>query len=82
MKRRVVITGMGMVTPLGVGVEKTWRSVCLGESGVGEVKRFDASGLPVRFAAETSEPPAHEEDQGDLKLRLDWPYEFKTPCRK
>jgi len=70
MKRRVVITGMGMVTPLGVGVEKTWRSVCRGESGVGEVRRFDASGLPVRFAAETCEPPAHEDDQGDLKLRL------------
>jgi len=70
MKRRVVITGMGMVTPLGLGVEKTWQAVCRGESGVGEVKRFDASGLPVRFAAETCEPPAHADDEGDLKLRL------------
>ena len=70
MKRRVVITGMGMVTPLGVGVEKTWQAVCEGQSGVRKVSRFDASGLPVGFAAETCEPPEHEADQGDLKLRL------------
>ena len=70
MTRRVVITGMGMVTPLGVGVEKTWEAVCRGESGVREVTRFDASGLPVRFAAQTQEPAPREEDGGDLKLRL------------
>ena len=70
MSRRVVVTGMGMVTPLGVGVEETWQAVCRGDSGVRKVTRFDASGLPVGFAAQTSEPPAHPEDQGDLKLRL------------
>jgi 3-oxoacyl-[acyl-carrier-protein] synthase II len=70
MSRRVVITGVGMVTPLGVGVEATWRAVVAGESGIGPIERFDASGLPVRFAAEAESPPTHPEDGGDLKARL------------
>jgi 3-oxoacyl-[acyl-carrier-protein] synthase II len=70
MSRRVVITGMGMVTPLGVGVESTWTSVCAGESGIAGIERFDPSGLPVRFAGETAPPPVQPEDGGDLKLRL------------
>jgi len=61
---------MGMVTPLGVGVEDTWTKVCAGESGIGGIERFNPSGLPVRFAAETAPPPAQPEDGGDLKLRL------------
>jgi len=57
--RRVAITGMGMVTPLGVGVEKNWKAVLAGESGVGEVTRFDASRLPSRIAGEVKDfqPP-------------------------
>ena len=70
MSRRVVITGMGMVTPLGVGVERTWSAVCAGASGVGPIDRFDASSLPVSFAAQTAPPPSHPADCGDLKLRL------------
>jgi len=70
MKRRVVITGMGMVTPLGVGVEPTWQAVCAGESAIKRIERFDPTGLPVRFAAESAAPPVQPEDCGDLKLRL------------
>ncbi len=70
MSRRVVITGIGMVTPLGGTVEETWRHVCAGRSGVGPVTRFDASSLPVTFAAEAAPVEAHPLDQGDLKLRL------------
>ena len=70
MKRRVVITGMGMVTPLGVDVESTWSSVCSGESAIKPIDRFDPTGLPVRFAAQTEAPPLQPEDEGDLKLRL------------
>ena len=70
MKRRVVITGMGMVTPLGVNTEQTWNAVCAGRSGIGPITRFDSSGMPVTFAAETEEVPAHPSDEGDLKLRL------------
>ena len=70
MKRRVVITGMGAVTPLGVGIESTWSAVCAGKSAVRPIERFDPTGLPVRFAAETAKPPTQPEDCGDLKLRL------------
>lgn len=55
MSRRVVITGMGLVTPLGVGVEETWSALCAGKSGVGEITRFDASGFETRIAAEVDD---------------------------
>ena len=49
---RIVITGMGAVTPLGIGVADYWRALIEGECGVGPLTRFDASGLPVRIAGE------------------------------
>ncbi len=49
---RVVVTGLGMVTPLGIGVEATWAALCAGRSGVGPITRFDSTGFPVRIAAE------------------------------
>lgn len=49
---RIVITGMGAVTPLGIGVTDYWRSLIEGRSGVGLLTRFDAAALPVRIAAE------------------------------
>ncbi|MFO7964890.1 MAG: beta-ketoacyl-ACP synthase II [Desulfobacterales bacterium] len=52
MVRRVVITGVGLVTPLGTGVEKTWSALCAGKSGIGEITKFDASDLDTRIAAE------------------------------
>ena len=52
MKRRVVVTGLGLVTPVGIGVEETWSALCAGKSGVGEITRFDASGFQTRIAAE------------------------------
>ena len=55
MKKRVVITGMGLVTPVGIGVEKTWESLCAGKSGVGEITRFDTSGYQTRIAAEVKD---------------------------
>ena len=55
MNRRVVITGMGLVTPLGTGVDKTWRALCNGESGVGPITRFDASKYRTRIAAEVKD---------------------------
>jgi 3-oxoacyl-[acyl-carrier-protein] synthase II len=48
--RRVVVTGMGMVTPLGCGVETTWRRLIAGESGARKVDTFDVSDLPARIA--------------------------------
>jgi 3-oxoacyl-[acyl-carrier-protein] synthase II len=50
--RRVVVTGLGMVTPLGCGVEHTWQRLVTGQSGVTRVERFDVSDLPARIAGQ------------------------------
>jgi 3-oxoacyl-[acyl-carrier-protein] synthase II len=50
--RRVVVTGLGMVTPLACGVEKTWARLLDGESGAGTIKRFDAAHLATTYACE------------------------------
>lgn len=50
--RRVVITGLGLVTPLDIGVPKTWEKLCQGQSGIGPITRFDASQFPVQIAGE------------------------------
>ena len=60
MDRRVVITGLGLVTPLGIGVEETWTALCEGKSGIGEITRFDASGFDTKIAGEVKD--FHPED--------------------
>ena len=52
LSRRVVITGLGAITPLGNSLPEFWSNVIAGRSGVGEITLFDASNLPTRFAAE------------------------------
>lgn len=52
MTRRVVITGLGMVSPLGIGIEENWENACAGKSGIGRVTRFDATDFPSRLAGE------------------------------
>ncbi len=52
MARRVVITGLGMVTPLGIGVEGNWESVLKGKSGIGPITKFDASSFASQIAGE------------------------------
>jgi len=51
----VAITGMGLVTPIGIGIEPVWESLRSGRSGIGPVTRFDASGYPTRIAGEVAE---------------------------
>ena len=52
MRRRVVITGIGMVTPLGADRETVWKRLLAGESGVGYTTLFDASNFPTKISAE------------------------------
>ncbi len=66
--RRVVVTGLGMVSPLGNGVETTWKRILAGESGAGPITHFDASDLPCRIAFEVKEGDG---TNGTLK-RDDW----------
>jgi 3-oxoacyl-[acyl-carrier-protein] synthase II len=52
MKRRVVVTGLGLVTPLGIGVEETWAALVGGKSGIGRITKFDATLMATRIAGE------------------------------
>ncbi|HEY5672606.1 MAG TPA: beta-ketoacyl-ACP synthase II [Malonomonas sp.] len=63
--RRVVVTGVGVVSPLGTGVEKNWSAITSGQSGLGPITRFDASNLPTQIAGEVKDFNA--EDYIDLK---------------
>lgn len=52
MSRRVVITGLGLITPIGIGKDETWNAICEGVSGVDTIKRFDPSELKTQIAGE------------------------------
>ncbi len=52
MRRRVVITGLGLVIPNGIGVDTAWKNICEGRSGVGRLTRFDPNGHDTKIAAE------------------------------
>jgi 3-oxoacyl-[acyl-carrier-protein] synthase II len=52
MRRRVVVTGFGMITPVGLSAESTWKSLCEGKSGVDYITIFDASRFPTKIAGE------------------------------
>lgn len=66
--RRVVVTGMGLVTPLACGTEASWKRLIDGESGAGKISRFETADLPVQIAAEV---PAHN-SQADAFNPDDW----------
>ncbi len=55
MKNNIVVTGIGAVTPVGVGVKNYWENLISGKSGIAPITRFDATGLPVTFAGEVTD---------------------------
>ena len=68
MRRRVVITGLGVITPLGTGLEKTWPAICAGTSGIHRITRFDPANLPVQIAGEVRDfDPANFIEKKEIK---------------
>jgi 3-oxoacyl-[acyl-carrier-protein] synthase II len=68
MNRRVVVTGLGLVTPLGNDLATNWQNVQAGRSGIGAIQNFDASELPVRIAGEVRNfEPQRFVDKRDVK---------------
>ena len=68
MRRRVVVTGIGMVIPQGAGKDGVWKKICEGVSGVGPITKFDPTGFETRIAAEVRDfDPARFIDPKDLR---------------
>lgn len=71
MRKRVVVTGAGLVTPLGTGLEKTWKNLCAGQSGIDLISRFDTSDFIVKIAAEVKDFQVEDFIDGKLAKHLD-----------
>src|SRR5688572_26290650 len=54
-RRRVVVTGLGIVSPVGIGVDVAWPAILAGKSGIAPITRFDASTFPTRIAGEVKD---------------------------
>ena len=68
MSRRVVVTGLGMVTPLGLDTATTWEAIVEGRGGVGPITKFDAAGFPCTIAAEVRDfDPGKYLDRKDVR---------------
>jgi 3-oxoacyl-[acyl-carrier-protein] synthase II len=66
--RRVVVTGLGLVTPLGIGTDKTWRALCAGQSGIARITRFDPTGYDAQIAGEVKDfDPAQFIEKKEIK---------------
>jgi 3-oxoacyl-[acyl-carrier-protein] synthase II len=66
--RRIAVTGLGVVTPLGTGVETTWKALCAGESGIGRITKFDPAGYDAQIAGEVKDfDPARFIEKKEIK---------------
>lgn len=81
-KRRVVVTGIGLVTPLGTGTQKTWGNICAGTSGVGLITRFDTSDYAVKIAAEVKDFQVEEFIEKKLAKHLDLYVQYAVVAAK
>ncbi|MFW6343832.1 MAG: beta-ketoacyl synthase N-terminal-like domain-containing protein, partial [Sediminispirochaetaceae bacterium] len=68
-KKRVVITGMGTVNPLGNSVDATWKALMRGESGITEISRFDPSNIASRIAGEIKDFDYTVYFDGDMRKK-------------
>jgi len=71
VKKRVVITGLGAISPLGLSVEETWKKIIAGESGISRITKFDASSLPSQIAGEVKGFKPEEFMSAKLVSRVD-----------
>jgi 3-oxoacyl-[acyl-carrier-protein] synthase II len=82
LKRRVVVTGMGLVSPVGIGVPVAWQSVCEGKSGIGPLTRFDAGAHETKIAGEIKGfEPERYMDRKDIK-RVDLFIQYAVAAAK
>ncbi len=72
MSRRVVVTGIGLVTPLGTGTDKTWDNLCSGKSGISTITKFDVANFAVQIAAEVKDFEAKDYIDPKLVKHLDY----------
>jgi len=72
LRKRVVVTGMGLVIPTGIGVETSWKNICEGRSGIGHLTRFDPNGFETKIAGEVKgfNPEAYIEKKEVKKMDL------------
>ncbi|MGA2465807.1 MAG: beta-ketoacyl-ACP synthase II [Thermodesulfobacteriota bacterium] len=72
MRRRVVVTGVGLVIPTGIGTETVWKNICEGRSGIGPLTRFDPNGFETKIAGEVKgfNPEAYIEKKEIKKMDL------------
>jgi 3-oxoacyl-[acyl-carrier-protein] synthase II len=67
-ERRVVVTGVGLVSPVGIGTEETWNALLRGDSGIAPIRLFDTSRFPCSFAGEVKDFfPEKYIDRKDIK---------------
>ena len=71
MKRRVVVTGMGAVTPIGYTVEEFWNSIKEGKVGIGNITKFDTTDYKVKIAAEVKDFVAKERMDAKASKRME-----------
>ena len=69
-RRRVVITGVGVVSPIGIGADAFWRSLVVGRTGIGPLRSIPSAGLPCKLAAEIHnfDPLKYLPDRKSLKV--------------